>query len=295
MESKDHGVRESPINRVSVIGTGAIGTAVVRVLVKAGREVTVWNRTPDRAAEAVRVGATLAGSAQDAVEASQLTLLTLTDYDAVMAVLNELIDASGRILVVLSTGSPDQAQSAAERAQALRAAYVDAGVQTDPDGIGTPTATILYSGSPAAYERVRATVALLSTPRYVGSSPTAAAVWDLALFGVWYDAQIGLLRALETLRNGGIDMAEFSSPAQTQLGHVVDAVPQTAEEVLTASYPRGPADLAEHLPVIDQLIDLRRSGVLGNGGLDEVRQIAARLVEQGHGRHGLSALLATDL
>lgn len=33
---------------ISVIGTGAMGSALARALLKAGREVTVWNRSPEK-------------------------------------------------------------------------------------------------------------------------------------------------------------------------------------------------------------------------------------------------------
>ena len=87
----------------------------------------------------------------------------------------------------------------------------------------------------------------------VGGSPSgqtivgAVRVWDLALFGVWYDAQLGLLRALDAVRAAGIDIAEFARTANTQLGHVGTATSATVEEMRQATYPPGPADLTEHL------------------------------------------------
>ncbi len=56
--------------RVAVVGTGAIGRAVARRLLAAGRNVVVWNRTEDRAAELVGAGATPARSVGDAVSSS---------------------------------------------------------------------------------------------------------------------------------------------------------------------------------------------------------------------------------
>ena len=52
---------------VSVLGTGAIGTAVVRTLLAAGRPVRVWNRTPSRASVALAAGAAPASAAAEAV------------------------------------------------------------------------------------------------------------------------------------------------------------------------------------------------------------------------------------
>jgi len=41
------------------------------------------------------------------------------------------------------------------------------------------------------------------------------------LYGLWYDAQMGYLRAVETARAAGLDLAEFAEAAAVQLGHVV--------------------------------------------------------------------------
>ena len=279
-------------SRVAVVGTGAIGTAVARRLLAGGHEVVVWNRTAGRSSGAVDAGASAAGSVGEAASSSDLILLTLTDHAAVRDCLDRLdADLSGRTIVALTTGTADDARDADRRVTALGARYLDAGLQTSPEMIGTGTATILYSGSRAAFEEHRATLGLLSEPRFVGDAPDAAAIWDLALFGVWYDAQLGLLRALDTVQAAGIDVAGFASTAASQLGHVVSAVPDTAAEVARADYPRGPADLAEHLVVLRHLIELRAGRPLGDGGLAPVADRIARLIADGHEAEGLTATI----
>ncbi|WP_222870936.1 hypothetical protein, partial [Micromonospora sp. MP36] len=162
-------------------------------------------------------------------------------------------------------------------------------VQASPEMIGTTAATILYSGSRHAFEHHKTTLELLSKPRFVGQTPEAAAVWDLALFGVWYDAQLGLLRALDAVREAGIDVAEFSHTANTQLGHVVAAIAATVSEMQQATYPSGPADLTEHLTVVRHLIELRTGRPLGDGGLPEVAARIEALIADGRGGEGLTA------
>ncbi|RKS71868.1 6-phosphogluconate dehydrogenase-like protein [Actinomadura pelletieri DSM 43383] len=279
-------------SRVAVVGTGAIGTAVARRLLGGGHEVVVWNRTASRTSGAVDAGASAAGSVAEAAASSDLILLTLTDHAAVRDCLDRLdADVSGRTIVALTTGTADDAREAARRVTALGAHYLDAGLQTSPEMIGTAAATILYSGSRTAFEEHRATLGLLSEPRFVGDAPDAAAIWDLALFGVWYDAQLGLLRALDTVQAAGIDVAGFSSTAAAQLGHVVSAVPDTVSEVERADYPRGPANLAEHLVVLRHLIELRAGRPLGDGGLAPVADRIQRLIADGREAEGLTATI----
>lgn len=295
MKEKTTKDNESAEDRVTVVGTGAIGSAVSRRLLSAGREVVVWNRTVSRTKELVEAGAVAARSLQASVSASELTLVTLKTYEAVQDAFDQLDgDLSGRTIAVLCTGSPSDAQLACERVKQLGAYYIDGGVQTSPGDIGTDMATILYSGSEAAFERHRQTLELLSTPRFVGTSPQAAAVWDITLFGVWYDAQLGLLRALEGVMAAGIDIAEFVETAGIQLGHVVEAASGTAAELQDSVYPRGPADLSEHLVVVRQLIEMRTASRLGDGGLPHVGGVIEALIREGRGAEGLTAIAGRE-
>ncbi|MEU8299668.1 NAD(P)-binding domain-containing protein [Micromonospora sp. NPDC048909] len=281
---------EKSAPRVAIIGTGAIGSAVVHRLLGGGYHVTVWNRTESRATELVAAGALPARSVPEAVSSSTLIFLTLKDYTAVEHCLTQLDrDLSGRSIVGMYTGTPGEARSAAQRVTSLEGQYLDAGIQASPEMIGTDAATILYSGSRHAFEQHRTTLELLSRPRFVGETPQAAAVWDLALFGLWYDAQLGLLRALDAARGAGVDVMDFSHTARTQLGHVVTGLSATVSEMERATCPPGPADLTDHLTVVRHLIDLRAGRRLGDGGLPVVAARIEALIADGRGGEGLTA------
>ncbi|MBG0562520.1 NAD(P)-binding domain-containing protein [Actinoplanes aureus] len=278
---------------IAVLGTGAIGTAVTGRLLDAGRDVAIWNRTPERLTGLTEAGARPAPSAAAAASSSELVLLTLTDYQAVGDVLATLPpDLDGHTVIALCTGTPAEALQAAEVVTGLGARYLDAGVQAAPEAIRTGAATLLYGGDRATFDRHLDTLRLLGPPRFVGDSPAAAAIWDLALFGVWYDAQLGLLRALDTVRTAGIDVTDFADTAATQLGHVVDATSATAAELVRGDFPRGPADLGEHLTVLRHLIELRAGGPIGDGGLAAVAARIEALTAQGRSTDGLTAVIA---
>jgi len=73
--------------RVTVLGTGAMGAGVAGSLLREGHEVTVWNRSADKAAPLGERGATVADDAGAAVGDAEVVLLTLFDTDAVVDVL----------------------------------------------------------------------------------------------------------------------------------------------------------------------------------------------------------------
>ncbi len=276
----------SSAKTVTVLGTGVIGSAVARRLLDDGYEVVVWNRTPGRAE---RLGARVVDDLRDAVSGGDPVLLTVKDHAAVRQCLDALAaDLDGRTVITMCTGTPEEARVAARRVAELGGRYLDAGLQTGPDLAGT----ILYSGSRAVFEQHRPTLARLGTPRFAGSAPEAAAIWDLALFGLWYDAQLGLLRALDAVRDSGVDLQEFAATAAGQLGHVVRAAPAAADELARGDYPAGPADLGEHRTLVGRLREFRAGRPLGDGGLAEVAARIEKLVADGRGADGLTATIA---
>jgi 3-hydroxyisobutyrate dehydrogenase-like beta-hydroxyacid dehydrogenase len=284
-------VRDNENATVSVLGTGAVGGQVANVLLARGRPVTVWNRTAARTDSLVRQGAAAAATPAEAAAAGRLVIACLTGYPAVHETLDAAAGAlAGRTFVALTTGSPDEARAAAGRAAALGAGYLDGGLQSAPDAIGTD-ATIFYSGPADLFGQHRDTLALLGPARYAGPDPGAAAVVDLALFGLWYDAQVGYLRALEAVRAAGLDVQDFAPLAATQLGHVVAGAADTAREIAAGTYPRGPADLTEHEPVLASLVASRAGRRLGDGQLDLVLRLVREHIADGQGTQGLNAIV----
>ncbi|WP_083403091.1 NAD(P)-dependent oxidoreductase [Curtobacterium sp. MCBA15_008] len=72
---------------MTVLGTGTMGAGVAGSLLREGHEVTVWNRTADKAAPLAERGATVATDPAAAVADAEVVLLTLFDTEAVLDVL----------------------------------------------------------------------------------------------------------------------------------------------------------------------------------------------------------------
>ncbi|WP_132099751.1 NAD(P)-dependent oxidoreductase [Curtobacterium sp. PhB146] len=72
-----------------MLGTGAMGAGVAGSLLRGGHQVTVWNRSADKAAPFGEHGAAVATDPGAAVEHAEVVLLTLFDSDAVVDVLEQ--------------------------------------------------------------------------------------------------------------------------------------------------------------------------------------------------------------
>ncbi|MFI6940608.1 NAD(P)-dependent oxidoreductase [Streptomyces sp. NPDC050418] len=200
---------KSPLPSVTLIGLGPMGQAMVSTLLAAGHPVTVWNRTPSRAAAVVAEGATLAATPAEALAASELVILSLTDYQAMYDILDDATAGlSGRTLVNLSSDTPDRAREAAEWAALHGARFVTGGVMTPAPMVGTEAAYVYYSGPADAFEPHRAALALLGGPRFLGEDPGLAQLMYQAQLDVFLTTLSSLLHATALLGEGGISATE---------------------------------------------------------------------------------------
>ena len=113
--------------RVAFLGLGIMGHSMASNLVKAGHEVAVWNRSPDKQVE----GARSATSPADAATGVEVVWMCLSDTKAVEGVLFgangvEQSLASGMIIADSSTISYSATLRFAERVKARGVDYVDA-------------------------------------------------------------------------------------------------------------------------------------------------------------------------
>ncbi|GAA1017237.1 3-hydroxyisobutyrate dehydrogenase [Streptomyces sp. F-3] len=81
---------------VAVLGTGIMGAAMARNLVRAGHSVRVWNRTRDKAEPLASDGAEVAESPSEAVRGADAVLTMLYDGGTVLDVMREAAPALRR-------------------------------------------------------------------------------------------------------------------------------------------------------------------------------------------------------
>ncbi|GHE89798.1 dehydrogenase [Amycolatopsis deserti] len=194
---------------VTVLGLGAMGTALAGALLSAGHPVTVWNRTAAKADALVERGAARATSPAEAVAASQVVVACLLDYDSVREVLDPE-SLRGRTLVNLTNGTPGQARRFAEWAACQGADYLDGGIMAVPPMIGTPAAFVLYSGSATAFDRARPALNTFGESVFLGEAVGRAALTDIALLTGMYGMIAGVLQAFALVTADGTPATDFA-------------------------------------------------------------------------------------
>src|SRR5215207_4893244 len=100
------------MSEVTVIGLGNMGSALARALLENGCAVTVWNRSPEKAAPLVEMGAVLASGPSAAITDSPIIMVCVTNYAAANQILGEVVaDLPGKLLIQFTTGSPQDARA----------------------------------------------------------------------------------------------------------------------------------------------------------------------------------------
>lgn len=162
--------------RCAVIGTGAMGSALARTLLKSEHPVVVWNRSPERCAPLARQGAQVATSVADAAVAADVIILCLADTDVTADVLaSPGVDeaVSGRVLVQFSVGNPEHRTALELWAVQRGASYLAGVIRAYPQEIGTDLAKLNLWGDPAAFGKARAVLDVLGRVAYLGADVRA--------------------------------------------------------------------------------------------------------------------------
>ncbi|MFD8598973.1 NAD(P)-dependent oxidoreductase [Kitasatospora sp. NPDC059646] len=222
---------------VTLLGLGAMGTALARTWLAAGHPLTVWNRTPARAAALAADGATAAATAAEAVAANTLVVVCLLDDASIDQALAGA-DLTGRDLVNLTTTTPEQARARAAWARERGARYLDGGIMAVPPMIGVPQAGgyVFYSGPRDLFDRHRPTLAVPAGTRWVGEDPGFAALHDVALLSAMYGMFAGVAHAYALIRKEDIDPATLAPLLADWLTAMTPAVHETADRLRTGDY-----------------------------------------------------------
>jgi 3-hydroxyisobutyrate dehydrogenase len=146
--------------RIAVLGTGRMGAPIARNLLRAGFEVSVWNRTPRRTVELVDAGARLAASPADAAGSGEVVLTMLADGEAVAQAMTEPEGAlsalrPGSVWIQMATIGVDWTDRLAAHAWDAGFDFVDAPVSGSDGPARDAQLVVLASGSGPVRKRVQ--------------------------------------------------------------------------------------------------------------------------------------------
>jgi 3-hydroxyisobutyrate dehydrogenase-like beta-hydroxyacid dehydrogenase len=185
---------------IGFIGLGNMGGGIAAKLLKPGRRLKVWNRSPEPIARLTAAGAQAATNVADALDADVAFSMLANDeaIEAVIVQSGALAQArEGLVHVNLATVSAAFAQRMAELHAARGLAYVAAPVMGRPDIAAAGQLNALCAGPPAAVALVRPLLEAFTQRVWpLGDDPVRANVVKLA-------CNFALASMIETLGEAG--------------------------------------------------------------------------------------------
>ncbi|WP_327151159.1 NAD(P)-dependent oxidoreductase [Nocardia sp. NBC_01329] len=278
---------------VTVLGLGLMGSAIAKTFLAAGHPTTVWNRTAAKADALVEIGAKDAASVTEAVGAAPLIVVSLLDDDAVAKVLSAAGPAlRGKVLVNLTSSTPEQSRARAEWADVHGVSYVDGAVMAVPQGLGTPDALLLYSGSESGYRTAEPALKALSEKgTYLGADHGRAAAFDAALVSVFWLSLFGVSMGIALAEAEGIRGSELVPFTPALIGLMPGLMAQTAAQVEADHYPADDTTISSAYEAFTTLRTIFAHHGIDTGVLDASGDVFRRALDSGYGADGLGRLV----
>ncbi|WP_203416261.1 2-hydroxy-3-oxopropionate reductase [Jiangella ureilytica] len=281
---------------IGFIGLGVMGGPMAANLVKAGFEVTGYNRSPEKTQRLVAAGGRGAASAAEAVEGADVVITMLPDSPDVESVLLGSGDdgviarlAAGTTVVDMSTIRPDVARSLAAAGAQRGVGVLDAPVSGGEQGAIDATLSVMAGGDAATFEAARPVLdAVGKTIVHVGPAGAGQTVKAANQLIVGGTLQL-VAEALVFLDAHGVDRARAVEVLAGGLaGSAV--LDRKAPAMLAANFRPGFRVDLHHKDLGIVTAAAREAGVaIPVGAL--VATLMGSLRAQGHGDHDHGALL----
>jgi len=199
---------------VSVIGTGAMGGALVEAFAAAGAEVAVWNRTRGKAEALTGPGVRVGDSVAEVLASSSMTILSVSDHEVARDLVGEVGQETG-VEVVASTSfaTAEQARAFDTELAANGARYLDVAIPGYPSDVRSGDGIFFVSGDRAAYESHGEWFERIGRTVFVAEAPGAAFTSEMAVVLGYLPMAVGLLQGLRICETQNLSAESFKAMA----------------------------------------------------------------------------------
>ncbi len=276
-----------------MVGLGAMGSVLARLLAEQGKKVTVWNRSEAKAKPLTDIGAVYTADIARAVADNNIILICLLDYAATKQVLKG-VSLEGKTIVQLSTGTPHDARQMSAAFTARGAAYLDGAILATPSQMGTEQTPIFLSGSIQAKASAEAALRILGgTLMYLGEAPGAASAWDIAALSTMFGMMIGFLNGARIIESEGMQVADLATMIRDIAPVLGQMVKDTGDDIQQKKYDHPQSSIDICAGTFDLMMRLSAENKLDSGFAGFAQQMFSKAQDAGYGQERISALMKT--
>jgi 3-hydroxyisobutyrate dehydrogenase-like beta-hydroxyacid dehydrogenase len=224
--------------RIGFLGLGNMGAPIAANLARAGHDVSIWNRTADKARSLIDAGATLVANPKAVASRSDVVFTMLADDAALDSVLGGENGAlaglkAGALHVSMSTIAVATAERIAAMHRALGQRFLCAPVFGRPEAAAAAKLFVVAAGDPADLQTATPLLnAVSQRVFYLGETPSTASLVKLCGNFMILSAIEALGEAMALAEKGGVAKTQllevltgtlFDSPAYRTYGAIIAA------------------------------------------------------------------------
>ncbi|MEV5598634.1 NAD(P)-binding domain-containing protein [Streptomyces sp. NPDC052496] len=279
---------------VTVIGTGVIGSGVVRACAAAGLEVAVWNRTERRARQVAELSPRIRvhPTAAEAIRSSPVTLLCLLNYPVTHRVLEEAAaELAGRLVVQHSSGVPESVGPLQNRVTGAGGRFMEAAILNYPDAIGTDACFTVYGGAPEDFAELGpVTKAMAGQQVRLHDEPRYAKAYHVVASAFYYAFVSGFLECAAIAEHIGVPLGAFADSVPLYDPGFENTVRVGLDLIERRDYAYEQAPLTTHIDVLQNLTGAAEDAGVDASYLRTLRDRVRTALEQGHRREHIAIL-----
>ena len=202
------------MTRIGIIGIGMLGKAVATRLLKSGYQLTVYNRTREKADQLKTLGASVVDSPKDVAKFSDLVITVVKDAQAVKDISfgkDGLIDGKhdGLVIADMSTTNPVSSREIAKKYMEKGIPMLDIPVMGGPIQAENGELVVMVGGSKAVYENHKKIFDIIGNKAfYLGENGSGHAM-KLAMNLQIAVLALSLSESITLVRGAGLDPEIF--------------------------------------------------------------------------------------
>ena len=197
--------------KIAWFGAGMMGSGFVEALRRRGDEVTVWNRTPQKARALERFGAVAVEDPLQAVRGADRVHMILSDDASVDGLLERITGAIEPRTPVIdhTTVAPQPTAARAARCSAAGIEFLHAPVFMSPQACRDSAGLMMAAGPQSRFERVEPELKKMTGNLwFVGERTDKAAAYKLFGNEMLFAITAGLADGFALMRGVGIEPSE---------------------------------------------------------------------------------------
>jgi len=282
---------KSSEKKVSIIGLGQMGKKLAEIYIGDGYEVTVWNRSPEKAKD---LNAHLAADVTEALYASDVIVICVLDnsivFDLIMRAGRSVIE--GKTIINFTTGTPEEVKQLEASLTLDGAFYLNGAIQVAPEQMAMPDTTILMAGNRSGFDKHRTLLNKLGgNIKYLGENAAASPAMDLATLSWVYGSFLGLLYGVAFCRKEGIDLDQYSTIIGEIAGSFLEFYKHEIKTIAENNFAITQSPMAISIIASQRITDTSNSMGLDTRFTDAIAAMLANTRDQGLENEEVAALI----